>query len=96
MGRRLTSKPALLYFNQEAMERSAAAMGGGDLVVPVQRVADFLAGRALPPGHALPESRSAAEEAALSPPALTTIAITTLKNQQQQQQQQQQNECRHH
>lgn len=30
---------------QAAMERRAAAMGGGGLVAPVQRVPDFLAGR---------------------------------------------------
>jgi len=30
---------------QRIMERRAAEMGGGDLVAPVQRVTDFLAGR---------------------------------------------------
>jgi len=41
---------------QRAMEQRAAAMGGGNLSVPVQRVIDFLAERDLPEGENLPES----------------------------------------
>ena len=35
-----------LYW-QEEIERKAAIMGGGNFVVPVQRVTDFLAGRSI-------------------------------------------------
>ena len=41
---------------QRAIERRAAAAGGGDLRVPVQRVTDFLARRDLPEGAELPAS----------------------------------------
>ena len=72
----LTDSPLIGVYFQEAMEQKASVAGGGGLVVPVQRVTDYLEGQDLPAGIPLPESSyklgtKAARLDLLYPPSIT-------------------------
>jgi uncharacterized FAD-dependent dehydrogenase len=69
---------------QEEMESRASMAGGGDLVVPVQRVTDYLREQSIPPGEVLPESSyklgvKAARLDLLYPPSITAALQEALR-----------------
>jgi uncharacterized FAD-dependent dehydrogenase len=69
---------------QEAIEREAARLGGGDLVAPVQLAADFLAGRPTDPAALPPSSYRLGVRAArldlIYPEALTASLRAALRS----------------
>ena len=80
----LADSPLVGVFFQEAMEKKASIAGGGGLVVPVQRVTDYLEGQDLPAGIPLPESSyklgtKAARLDLLYPPSITAALRKALR-----------------